>query len=529
MNNNRSTLVLNKTIHIIYNLCFAIIVMCSVFCSSTRMTDTHILPKWLFSLGGLSIIGVFYGIVKLCRYNITLNVRFCYVVFFIISLSQAIYAFLQEEGLFHSYFTYKMVGSFDNPAGLSVCICVGVSPCFYLFRDIHHKLPRCVLALSLIILCSMLILSGSRAGIIGAMSVVLYYIWYYIKKYIIRFALIITMMSLLVGLYFIKRDSADGRILIMKCCWDMIKERPIWGHGFGAVEAHYMDYQAAYLALNPNSHYSMLADNVKHTFNEFVRIIVEFGLIGCLCLLLAVFFLWLCYHRYPSKESETAIVSLLSIAVVACFSYPLTYPFVWLVVIFDVWVIVRSLLPKIRRLATSFIMIIVISLSVLMLHCVWKRIKSEYEWWNIVNLTPYNDKKRLFDCYEDLMPELGNEPYFLYNYSTQLYLNGEYKESLHIAERCRKFWADYDLELLQGECCMQLEDYEKAIKHYILASQMCPARFMPLYRMFKLYKKQGIDKQVQTIGDIILKKNVKIPSLTIDLIKKDVLHTLNSY
>lgn len=290
-----------------------------------------------------------------------------------------------------------------------------------------------------------------------------------------------------------------------------------------------MDYQAAYLALNPNSHYSMLADNVKHTFNEFVRIIVEFGLIGCLCLLLAVFFLWLCYHRYPSKESETAIVSLLSIAVVACFSYPLTYPFVWLVLIFDVWVIVRSLLPKIRRLATSFIMIIVISLSVLMLHCVWKRIKSEYEWWNIVNLTPYNDKKLLFDCYEDLMPELGNEPYFLYNYSMQLYLNGEYKESLHIAERCRMYWADYDLELLQGEYCMQLEDYEKAIKHYTLASQMCPARFMPLYRMFKLYKKQGIDKQVQTIGDIILKKNVKIPSLTIDLMKKDVLHTLNSY
>lgn len=129
-----------------------------------------------------------------------------------------------------------MVGSFDNPAGLSVCICAGGSPCFYLFRDIHHKLPRCVLALSLIILCSMLILSGSRAGIIGAMLVVLYYIWYYIKKYIIRFALIITMMSLLVGLYFIKKDSADGRILIMKCCWDMIKERPIWGHGFGAVE-----------------------------------------------------------------------------------------------------------------------------------------------------------------------------------------------------------------------------------------------------------------------------------------------------
>lgn len=127
------------------------------------------------------------------------------------------------------------------------------------------------------------------------------------------------------------------------------------------------------------------------------------------------------------------------------------------------------------------------------------------------------------------MPVLGNEPYFLYNYSVELYIGGKYEEALRIAEVCRKYWADYDLELLQGECCMLLKNYERAMSHYTLASQMCPVRFIPLYRIYKLYKTQGLKKQAQNLGLQILKKTIKIPSPTIDMIKNDVHRTLNSY
>ena len=47
----------------------------------------------------------------------------------------------------------------------------------------------------------------------------------------------------------------------------MIKDKPITGHGIGAFEAKYMDYQAAYFKTYPDSKFVMLADNVKHPFN----------------------------------------------------------------------------------------------------------------------------------------------------------------------------------------------------------------------------------------------------------------------
>ena len=46
-----------------------------------------------------------------------------------------------------------------------------------------------------------------------------------------------------------------------------------------------MDYQAAYFEKHPNSRFALLADNVKHPFNEYLSITVQFGLIGLLILL----------------------------------------------------------------------------------------------------------------------------------------------------------------------------------------------------------------------------------------------------
>ena len=55
-----------------------------------------------------------------------------------------------------------------------------------------------------------------------------------------------------------------------------------------------------------------------------------------------------------------------------------------------------------------------------------------------------------------------------------------HEKPLLVAKRCRKYWADYDLELLQGELLVKLERYEEAEHHFLHASQMYPVRFIPL-------------------------------------------------
>lgn len=97
-----------------------------------------------------------------------------------------------------------------------------------------------------------------------------------IKRSIVSLSLII----ILVGGYWVKKDSADGRLLIWNCAWEMIKDAPLTGHGSGSFRAHYMDYQAAYIEAHPDNHYVTLADNVLSPFNEYIHFTLNFRLIG---------------------------------------------------------------------------------------------------------------------------------------------------------------------------------------------------------------------------------------------------------
>ena len=77
----------------------------------------------------------------------------------------------------------------------------------------------------------------------------------------------------------------------------MIKEKPWFGHGYKSFEAKYMLYQADYFEQNKKSDYILLSDNVKHPFNEFILLIVEFGFFAFFLFLLFVIQLILLYRK----------------------------------------------------------------------------------------------------------------------------------------------------------------------------------------------------------------------------------------
>lgn len=73
-----------------------------------------------------------------------------------------------------------------------------------------------------------------------------------------------------------EENSADGRLLIWQCGINMVKDAPWIGHGLGSFEAHYMDYQANFFKQCGQSRFSMLADNVKQPFNEYLGLLFKF-------------------------------------------------------------------------------------------------------------------------------------------------------------------------------------------------------------------------------------------------------------
>ena len=81
-----------------------------------------------------------------------------------------------------------------------------------------------------------------------------------------------------------KKDSADGRLLIWKVTTEMIAKKPLIGHGTNGFEANYMNYQADYFSENNNPKEALLAGNNKYAFNIFLKILSEYGLIGFIIL-----------------------------------------------------------------------------------------------------------------------------------------------------------------------------------------------------------------------------------------------------
>lgn len=505
--------------HIVFfMLCFT-----SVFAYSPNMIDSYIVPKWCFTgmvlLAGCIILSIKHICSKILKWN-TVD---CGHIISFICMFQTIYGTIQWIQQLFSHENCYITGSFDNPAGYAACLCIGFP---YILQYLHTAKERRKLIISgfsIFLIVLTLFFSGSRAGIIGSLAVAIAFLFkriYILKKGKNILIVGISLILLLIGSYFLKKDSADGRLLIWKCSWEMIKDSPIYGHGTGSFLKHYMNYQANYFDKHSDSQFAMLADNVQHPFSEYFSIILNFGLIGGVLLLIVMILLFRVYNKNSDQTNDTAILSLLGIAVFAAFSYPFTYPFTWIIGLYNICIILKRILmwrnPLVScRLAYGLVFIF----CTISAFSLYQRTKGEYLWYEAYK------NKQLFR-YELLMSVLGNDPYFLYNYAVELYNANRTTESREIALLCRKQWANYDLELLLGDIYMKKSEFALAESHYKQAALMCPCRFIPLYQLFNLYRKNGNKDKAYFVAQQIDRKPVKISSATVRQIKYKIKHYL---
>jgi tetratricopeptide (TPR) repeat protein len=439
--------------------------------------------------------------------------------------TQALYGILQYVGFFPAIGGFRITGSFDNPAGFAACLCAGF-PVFFFFIRKKYVWQRWLSLTAIIILCIAVVLSASRAGMISLIVVCLALIVY---KFPINAKLKLTIVSLtfalaLSGLYFLKKDSADGRLLIWRCSWEMIKDKPLFGHEHGGFKAHYMDYQADYFAHHSDSRYEMLADNVNRPFNEYLLLLTDYGLVGFVLLLALIGVLWISFHRNRHKSILVRIAagSLLSIGVFSFFSYPLVYPFVWVMGIASIAVIIYQAKYQVKipsRIGPALKLIMIPVIFIFGLH-IYQRMTTEMLWCKVAHQSLLGKTEEMLPVYEQLHKSLTNNELFLYNYAAELNVIKQYDKSLEIALECERLLADYDLQMLMADNYQNLQNNQKAEYHYKKASNMCPVKFMPIYQLVELYNEAGRKEEALTLAQKIIDKDVKIPSATISIIKQ---------
>lgn len=490
----------------------------SLFAYSHNMTDAFIVPKWCFTIGVLLLSTVVLIVEKWCNKPFRINTSICGYIITASCFFQALYGWGEWLQYIPSNSVYKIVGSFDNPAGFAASLVMGLPFSLWGCKSVKGKAQLVCMSVAVLVIISAIILSGSRSGMVSVVAVIGIYGYKYIplKAKIKTLMIICGFCIIMIGAYFLKKDSADGRLLIWRCSWEMFKDAPLMGHGIGSFRTHYMDYQADYFKLHPESDYTMLADNVLSPFNEYLSLLLNFGLVGLLVLFVIVFFLIYCYRNSYRCDKQIAMLSLVGIAIFSLFSYPFTYPFVWIIACFDVYVIAGGTFAfTVSGMWNKSFYILLMLLCLGGGYKLYQRMDAEYKWKKIA----YSTAEGNLDMYVKLNTVLGSDPYFLYNYAVALLDMKRTDDSLEKALQCRGYWADYDLELLLGDIYKRRKDYEMAELHYQKAAYMCPCRFIPSYRMFEVYEEKKDEKRALQVAKEIIEKPVKVESLTVSQIR----------
>ena len=420
---------------------------------------------------------------------------------------ETIYALAQFFKFLPSYnLYYKYTGSFENPAvfAMLLAVCTPIATYYAVQKKKGYILWRFTTTYFLIFIC----FSEARSSLLAACAGVLIILLdiYQIRKILLNKWLWIVVipffLSLLFLVYRFKADSANGRLLIWRVSFEMFCERPLHGFGNGGFRAHYMDYQASYLFSHPDTPFLLLADNTNNPFNEYVLVLVNYGITGILCLFSLLFLL---FKRVRSLDSVHKLL-LMSLSVVltilSLFSYPFSVPFVW---VLTGLVIMSAIRPRnrIACLSITSVCLVAIVISV-------PKLLDEKKWKVIMQESLAGNTEAVLPDYQQLYEKMYNNGQFLYNYAAELHFSKHFNESLKIMQECSVLLNDYDVQMILGDDCQQIGDTLSAIKYYTYASQMVPSKLLPHYYIMTLYNEMGDSALAIRTAEKIVSMEVKV-------------------
>ena len=352
------------------------------------------------------------------------------------------------------------------------------------------------------------------------------HIKYFIKAHKKKLALVgivtgFLLFAAFTGMYFLKKDSADGRSLMWKVSLQAAIQNPA-GVGLGHFPAAYGKAQSEYFSSDKASEQEeYVAGNPEYAFNEYLQISVESG-IGSLMLYIAlIIFAMLKALRNNQYGIFGAFVSL---SVFAFFSYPFSMLPHLIILVSLLAVTATNTHNYSKESLRGFILkgSTILSFMIITGFCLINRypVYKAYRNWN------YNLKYGLFEdtfkSYEHLYPSLKDNIEFLFEYAQYLVGHEKHEQSNIILQRAMQISCDPMLYNVMGRNYQALKQYNKAEQNFITSCLLVPHRFYPYYLLAKMYDEIGNTIKAVETAEIVLTKEVKIHSPAIEEMKREV-------
>lgn len=421
-----------------------------------------------------------------------------YIIIFISNLL-AIYecgvGLLQISGLYSStHAKFILTGSFDNPGpyGGLIAILLTVLGVFVMQNKSGGKWSIKALVILSSVSCALCIIvlpaTMSRAAwfALGVTALVFglkelsLADWIRKHKAVATIATI-TMLIVMTAVFFMKKDSAIGRLHIWHMELKAIAEKPLTGHGKGSVLGVYGDTQAEYFAAKERPEIiTKVAGCPEYAFNEYLKIGVEYGIPAMLGVILVLILL----ITILLKLQSSLAYGLITLCVFAFFSYPL--------------------------------------------EAIHIKSDAENDWDSIRYLSSMELYEDAVEEYAPLCDALNGNYRFLYDYGYALYKCGRHRESIVVLKEGAAMSSDPMFYNIIGRNYEAMGLYQEAESAYLHAHYMVPQRLYPLTLLMRMHIRLGNNSEALRYGTMILGKHINERNRTMLRLKADAKHCVDS-
>lgn len=322
-----------------------------------------------------------------------------------------------------------------------------------------------------------------------------------------------------IGMYRMKKDSADGRALMWKIALQTAIHHPM-GVGIGNFSGSYGHTQADYFAAGKGTEQEQhVAGNPEYGFNEYLQIAVEQGMIP-----LVLFLGIMGYSVYTGirRRRMAATASLVALLIVATASYPFSVlPFLVVLAFLLAWIHSGFRNSGIQKFKDSKIQRFRcwkwIGLA-LVAGCLYSRYPTyqAYKQWGrsrmLYHAGAYESGS---EAYTPLYPLLSDQLTFLFEYAQCLSRTEHYEESNRILEKAVHIGCDPMLYNVTGKNHQALKQYAEAERCFLKAAHIVPSRIYPWYLLVNLYMETDETAKACAMAEIVLTKEPKVQSTAV--------------
>lgn len=431
---------------------------------------------------------------------------------------------------------FLITGTFYNPGPYSACLVLAVVILLSMLHSetkgmylLEVKKVKTIYFYYGLLLLFVIVLPAtwSRSAFVASAVICL---WIYRDKYYrYRHLLWGSILIVVIGLYFLKKGSADGRMFIWLSSLTAWKHSPLIGTGIGSFFHAEAEGTSELFANNGYITLFDSADITNFMCNDFLRLLLEQGLVGVLLCALAIITMLVKLHR-NSKSLCYCIVALLIFSMT---SYPFELlPYKLIVVLIAAWgnsqpkieapdnaiqrVIHKPLfsLGRVYCLALSGILILG---GVFLKAEMDKRIEAGQSYHLFSNL----EQEAFVNDYYELLPLESDHSLFLFDFGKLLRILGRYNDSNAILQKGTMVSNDPMFYVLMGNNYKDMKHYDLAEQAYQKAYSVMPNRLYPLYQLMMLYHDCGNTQKEKAMAKRVIEMKPKIESpATRDMKKK---------